>query len=380
VLEYFAADRDLLVWAVDENGARLFNLGPIEETLPLVESIHRSLSSSAALPEDAWVTLSNRLLPSKASHLWQSGLLHIAADADLRRLPFELLRIPGDANRMLIEAVSLSYLPSTSALGLKPDPVQNHQLEVAGFANPQLESDSGLPDSLRERLVRRFQLEPLPGAESELRSLEKWLPQPQRLLTGPEATEQAYRSAISYSPRIAHIATHSVIDDQLGLGTAIVLSPDGTDDGLLFPREIAQQNGAVGLSVLAACRTAADPGRNLDALDTLTGAFLAGGSSAVLATLWDVGDESAAIFLDQFYYRIGRGSSAADALRETKLAMMADVRWESPALWAGYVLVGDAQPITPSYWAVSTSTRFVVVAATLVVILVLGNYWRRRRD
>ena len=380
VLEYFVTERNLLAWAIDGDGARLFDLGPPEKTLSLVESIYRSLSSNREPSHQLLVDLSNRLLPKEASNLWDVPLLYVAADAELRRFPFDLLPIPGDTDRKLIEAVPLSYLPSASALGIVSASVPDSDLEVAGFANPLLEPDNDAIESLRDRLVRQFQLKPLPGSESELESLDRWLPQPQWLLRGPEATEQAFRSAMRQSPRIVHIATHSIIDDRHGLGTAIVLSPDDRDDGLLFPHELAELDGSVGLSVLAACRTAVDHDRSVSTLDTLSGALLAGGSSAVVATLWDVGDEVTAVFMDQFYYRLGLGASASDALRGTKLALMADPRWDASAIWSAYVVIGDFQGgVARGRESVDLRLLLTGLALIVLVIVLTGHRHRRRR-
>ncbi len=375
LLEYFVAERKILVWAIDVDGARLFDLGPPEKTLSLVDSLYRSLSSNQEPSEQLIVELSNRLLPREASNLWDARQLFVAADAELRRLPFELLRIPPNLDQRLIEAVPLSYLPSASALGIVAGSDPDSELKVAGFANPQLESDNGATESIRDRLVRQFELKPLPGSESELESLDRWLPQPQWLVSGGAATEQAFRMALSQSPRVIHIATHSIIDDRQGLGTAIVLSPDDSDDGLLFPRELAELEGSAGLSVLAACRTAVDHDRRVSTLDTLTGALLAGGSSAVVATLWDVGDELTAVFMDQFYYRLGRGAAASDALRGTKLALMADPRWNKSAIWSAYVVIGD---LRGGAARTRESADLGVLLTGLALIVLIAVLWRHR--
>ncbi len=94
-------------------------------------------------------------------------------------------------------------------------------------------------------------------------------------------------------------------------GASIRLRAAGADDGRLTPPEIAATGAATRLSVLAACRTALvsprDEGRTLA---SLTGSFLAAGSPAVVATLWDVGDEATAAFMPQLYAQLARGARA----------------------------------------------------------------------
>ena len=64
----------------------------------------------------------------------------------------------------------------------------------------------------------------------------------------------------------------------------------------------------------------------------------------MVATLWDVGDAATAAFMEQLYWELGRGLAPAEALREAKRRLRADPRWNRPALWAGYVLIGNAPP------------------------------------
>jgi CHAT domain-containing protein len=99
--------------------------------------------------------------------------------------------------------------------------------------------------------------------------------------------------------------------------------------------------------VASACRTALGPGEDGQALASLTGAFLAAGSRSVVATLWDVGDASTAVFMQQFYWELGQSRTPAEALRAAKRHLRADPRWSRPDLWAGYVLVGNAPAVVP---------------------------------
>ncbi|HYO15006.1 MAG TPA: CHAT domain-containing protein, partial [Thermoanaerobaculia bacterium] len=190
-----------------------------------------------------------------------------------------------------------------------------------------------------------------------------------RLFTGGNSTEQAFRKAMASGARVVHFATHTVVDEGLGGGAAILLSSAGEDDGLLRPREIAELHGRTGLAVLAACRTAlGSGGEDGRALASLTGSFLAGGSSAVVATLWDVGDTATAAFMEQLYAQLAKGLPPDEALRRAKLRVRADPRWKRPTLWAGYVLVGDAEPVAPrrGVWAAGWALGGLGMAVALL--------------
>jgi CHAT domain-containing protein len=180
---------------------------------------------------------------------------------------------------------------------------------------------------------------------------------------------------------VIHLVTLSVVDERPGRGAAVLLTAAGDDDGLLQPAEIARLRLDARLTVLAACRTALAPAGDAGgggALTSLTGAFLAAGSEAVVATLWDVGDAATAVFMDQLYARLGRGVPPARALAETKRALRADPRWNRPSLWSGYVLVGRAGgPVAvgrPAGW------RWAAALALAVALALVAGWLTRTRS
>jgi CHAT domain-containing protein len=246
-------------------------------------------------------------------------------------------------------------------------------VRLLGFADPLLTAPGETAATPRGLLVQRFGLAPLPAARSELRSVERLLGGRAALFTGGQATERAFREAVGRGARVVHLATHAVIDERPGRGAAILLSPAGDEDGLLSPEEIAGLDDRSDLTVLAACRTALGAGENGQALASLTGAFLAAGSRAVVATLWDVGDSASAAFMAQLYWELSRGLPPAEALAAAKRNLRADPRWRRPALWAGYVLIGDAPPVVPRRpWWIWTG------GAALLALAALGAWgWRR---
>jgi CHAT domain-containing protein len=243
-------------------------------------------------------------------------------------------------------------------------------------------SGAAAPRTPRDLLRERFGLAPLPAAAGELAAVAQELGGRRRVWTGAAATERAFRQAVASGARVVHLATHTVIDERPGRGAAILLTPEGEDDGLLAPDEIARLADRADLTVLAACRTAlgGETGNTSSAADSgalasLTGAFLAAGSRGVVATLWDVDDAATAAFMVQLYDRLGSGDPPALALRRAKLRLRADPRWNQPSLWAGYVLVGEPPPVAPRRWGwlwVSGLALGIAAAAAFVLL-------RRRR-
>jgi len=404
VVEYFAGEDVLYRWEIDPAGSRLAELGPLAPPAAAATRVHGALARGEPVSAVDLEALGALLLGGLAALEGGSGggerPLRIAPDGRLHYLPFELLSAGG---RPLLERATVSYLPSASALGWLEARRRRDGAPPAwgavGFGAPELAgteggaageavagsagSDAGagagsaVEPSPAALLVTRFALGPLPAAAAELELATAALPGPHWIRLGRDATEAAFREAVAAGAGVVHLATHTVIDERPGRGAAILLSPDGADDGLLRSEEVAALPYDARLTVLASCRSALDPGEDARALSALTGAFVAAGSDSVVATLWEVGDAATAAFMEQFYFELARGREPAAALALAKRRLAADPRWAEPSLWAGYVLVGEALPPAPRR-GVPAAVR-LVPAALVAAAAVLVAVRRRRR-
>lgn len=366
LLEYFLGEKNLFLWIVREDGVRMADLGPYGPILADVAAVHDALSRRRE-PDPARLARLSKTLLEPAEEIREREA-RIAPDGALRYLPFELLGSPA-----LVDRTAVSYLPSGSALGwLRSLSGINPVNTLIALGAPEIPEGSaaGL-------LAARYSLPPLPSAEREIRRISEILPGRHDLYTGRNASEDDLRRAMVSGSRIVHLAAHTVIDERPGRGAAILLAPGAANDGLLYPEEIAAFPYTADLTVLAACRTALSPGAEEgDALSGLTGAFLAAGSSGVLATLWEVEDSATAAFMEQFYYEIGKGSRPAEALSRTKRRFRQDPRWSRPDLWAGFVLTGEVPRV-----AYHNRLRYAIGALVLAAIALTPVFldWRQAR-
>lgn len=378
VLEYFQGDADLFLWVLRDGGVEMANLGPVGPVFARVREIRSALAAGRVPPRELVGELS-RILLEPAAPLADGTRLRVAPDGHLHYLPFEILAA-GPPGEPLVDRLTVSYLPSLSTLDLirgRRDAGRRDggspPLRLAGFANPELPADPEEPRAPASLVVARYGLAPLPAAERELAAASRILGGDQDLRTGPEATEEAFRRAAARGSRVLHLAAHTVLDERSGQGGVIVLAAGDGDDGLVYPAEISGLDYRAELTVLASCRSALGGLEDGRALASLSGSLLAAGSSAVVATLWDVDDAAAAAFMEQLYHQLRRGRPPDEALRRAKLRLRADPDWNRPDLWAAYVLIGDgsvpvARPPVPLWTAVA------VIALLLAALL-----WRRRR-
>lgn len=375
LLEYFLGEDRLYRWTIRRSGLQMTDVGPKGPILDGIVRVHRALAKGSE-PDAAAVGLLSRSLLADAGPIPEGRRLRIAPDGLLHYLPFEILEHPEAPGVPLVDRVAVSYLPSASMnRGQREEggaPLRA-SLRLAGFGAPR-------PSRSFDRLaLPRIEPVPLPAARRELETIGTLLGGRNEVFTGERATERAFRDSFGRGARVLHFATHTVVDERRGGGAAILLTAEGEDDGLLHPREIAALEGRAELAVLAACRTAlsAEGEENGGALVSLTGSFLAAGSPAVVATLWEVGDATTAVFMEQLYAGLGRGLPPDEALRQAKLRLRADPRWNHPALWSGYVLVGEGAPVAPGrrWWIWGAVVALLLGLAGIVA----DRVTRRRR-
>jgi len=96
--------------------------------------------------------------------------------------------------------------------------------------------------------------------------------------------------------------------------------------------------------VLSACQTNLGDLSEGDELLGLTRAFFFAGTPTVVASLWNVEDESTALLMERFYTHLRGGMGKAEALRQTQLEVRE--QYPNPYYWAGFVLTGDPGEVT----------------------------------
>ncbi len=375
LIEYFLAEDKLYRWVMAGTSQEQFLAleGDVRELERAVNRLYRQLAAGEQADAMTVAQVSDQLLREMPLSLQQQRALDIAPDAFLYRVPFDLLRT--DDGAPLVDQLSVAMLPSTSLLTVAPSPVRPVSA-WAGFANPTTDGLGSLSPLASQRLP--VALDALPAASDELDRATRWIKGDTARYRGDEATEQSVLKALSGGVAIVHLATHAILDERVGGTAAVVLTPTTEDDGLLRPDEIASLPIRTDLAVLSACRTAADLASEPRALESLTGAFLAGGANAVVATLWDVEDTVSAAFMDQFYYQLSRGESAGDALRLAKLTLRGTAGWSHPTHWAAYVLVGQADLYPLGRRSPATLMFTLVISAAAFAALWLLLALRRR--
>jgi CHAT domain-containing protein len=235
------------------------------------------------------------------------GVLHF--------LPFAAL---WDGERYVGDAYALSYSPSATILKFARE-------KKARAMGPVLAA--GAPDA-----SLRF-------AAKEVRAVAR--------LYGTDALLGSAASEGSVVARAAqagilHLAAHAKLNPDNPLFTRVELAPDEGHDGNLEMHEVFGLDlTKTGLVVLSACSTQKGRLTAGDEIEGLTRAFLYAGTPAVVSSLWNVDDESTALFMERFYTHLRKGKGRAEALRRAQLETRR--KFPHPYHWAAFVLTGDGR-------------------------------------
>lgn len=128
---------------------------------------------------------------------------------------------------------------------------------------------------------------------------------------------------------VLHLATHSGIDAR---GPWIQFA-----DGRLSTEALLEQRVAPRLAVVASCASAS---RAQHALwNSITGAFLANGTTWVVSTMWSIDDRKARRFIQDFY---GNGGVVDPGMALAKAQRDAIKRGVGVDEWAPYIVYGPA--------------------------------------
>ncbi len=352
LVQYVAGEERLMIWLVtrDRTLTATSDVGAnaLRDKVAAYLEALRSRAPLEKLNRQA-SDLYRLLIAPIGERLDRNLTLCVAPDGALRDLPFAALVSP-ESKRYLIEDFTLVVNPSASVFarsiesalrkpksGLEP---------FLGFGNPRFDQD-------------RFpRLQALPASEQELERVESLYPR-RLILNRRQATESALVKRIG-EYEIVHLATHAVSGKESSMLSAIVLAeeprlatktpkekvPEGiVFDGALQAREVySLKPERTRLVVLSSCRSGLGDERRNEALGGLAQAFLVAGVPAVVASLWDIDDDSAAALMEKFHvaHRVKK-LAFGQALRQAQLSFLqtSPVKRRHPFFWATFIVTGN---------------------------------------
>jgi len=318
LLEYLVTEQETVVWVVDRTRVKAVRL-PVPRSTLVTEV--RALRNAIAEPSSIDAvqrhagSLHERLVAPARPHIRHDRVLIVPHDV-LHYLPFAALRTP--EGRWLVEDYTLATVPSASVLKYLGAKGKDASARALVVGNPDVGPGLNLPWAEREAQAVGEQY---PGATVLLRR---------------DATESAAK-ALSGTAGLLHFAMHGVLNERDPLSSALLLTPDGQEDGRLEVREIFRLDLNARLVVLSACETGLGKLSKGDELVGLQRAFLYAGTPAVITTLWKVEDRATYELMREFHSQL-KGQGPAHALRQAQRTTMRD--YPHPFFWAAFGLTG----------------------------------------
>jgi CHAT domain-containing protein len=324
LVEYFRVGEEIQAWVLTRDRLQQMPVAAFSRTRDLMRFLQFQMAKFQLGPQYV-ARFAAALQEAVESHLqelyqeliepirpWLRGEhLIFAPYGLLHHLPFHALM--DTRRRHLIDDFTTSYTPSASVFAL---------------------CAARLPSPMHDALVFGSPDRAAPRIEEEARAVAATLPGA-RLLLGDEASLQAFRQQAP-SCRFLHIAAHGWMRRDNPIFSSIRL---GDADLQLF--DFQSMSIQADLVTLSGCSTGANVLAGADELLGLTRGVLAAGARTLLASLWDVQDQSTSAFMKVFYRCLTEFPDNLPCAAAARSAML-EVReqFPHPYHWAAFVVAG----------------------------------------
>ena len=252
----------------------------------------------------------------------QITTLIIVPDGVLRTIPFAALH---DGKQFLIAQYAIATLPSLTLAAPATNPQAKVKILISGLSQPV----QGYPQ--------------LANVVEETHDIQDLYQENASLLLDQEFTVDHLAQALRNTPySILHIASHGQFDSDPQKTFLLTYDSKLTVNQLeRFIQLNERRQQPVELLTLSACQTAV--GDEQAALG-LAGIALKAGARSALATLWLIDDKATALLIGEFYRQLHQHQqSKAQALQQAQQLLLQDSRYQHPALWAPFLLIGHWQ-------------------------------------
>lgn len=330
LLSYWLGPRRSFLWAVTPGKWEAFVLPPRNEIAGLVEAYSNlilNLEDTRGVAHPLGRRLYDLLVAPAAKLIPSGSNVILVPDGPLYGLNFETLLTAGEQPKYWIEDVNIALAPSFAVLLARgPKPAPKSLLLIGDPVSPAGEFPA------------------LPDAETEIQSIRSDFPaRRSKVITGSDAYPRAYQESGPGRFALIHFSAHAVASPENPLDSAVVLS---RKNGFykLYARDVAAVPLRAELVTVSACRSAGARLYSGEGLVGFSWAFLQAGARNVIAGLWDVNDRSTALLMSRLYRGISQGTPPAAALREAKLAFLAEPTYRRPYHWAPFELFTRSAP------------------------------------
>lgn len=346
LLQYAALDDGLYIFAVTRRDLKIFQPTVSKADLQkqvriyraaisrdLIRTVAGQTAASIDAPSplfEATQKLSQWLIEPVKSEIAEAKIVAIVPSGELFYLPFHALgNYEAGKWRFLIEQVPVAYLAAGDVLSVATGRDEANQGQGILALGDPVGAD-------------------LPAARQEVEAIARLFPN-SRASIGAQASKASILAGGGSDKRILHLAAHGFLDSARPDQSFIQLSPSPgvanqpADDGKLRLGEIRGLDlSRVDLVTLSACQTALGQGTpDGSEISSLAAGFSGAGTLSVVASLWNVEDQSTGHLMESFYGALADGEAKGIALQKAQIALLRNPKTRHPLFWAPFELLGD---------------------------------------
>ncbi len=383
VIEYFVGEKNIYVFSLTAQDVFVDIVKREEKLFHSISEIRTFLSQPPSNDDEenfenyvnaacyVYQEILEQNIPEKINHLV------IVADDRLGQLPFEVLltELPASEQlsfspnhlQYLLEEFEISYSYSASLFrdnfSIPSKKMANVFLGVApSFDNPRESA---------QRLCDEQNLYNLNCNQTEVAAIKSQFKG--NVLVGPEATKSSFiQQADQY--QILHLATHACLDDQNPEFSKIYFTDDYISNNELYNLQLNSD-----LVVLSACDTGAGQLAKGEGVMSLARGFIHAGCPSIVMSLWSVDDCATSKVMDHFYTNLNQQVTKSKAIQQAKLDYLSQAKKaeQHPFFWAGFVQIGNYQPIESTTMSFSTVAKSAI-ALSFIVLLSIFFFYRKK--
>lgn len=337
IVEYSLLKDRLAIWVISSGGQRTADLridvsrlnAAIRELTAVDKTPGPAETKRAELAKELYELLIDPIFP----HLDPTKNLVIVPDKTLYFVPFaSLLNKDG---RYLIERFTLSYSPSSTIF------ISNNSRRVTADAHSEKLLAVGNPAFDRRQYPRLAELD---SAEEEARQIASMAGN-STILTGAAATKEKFLLELPQASAV-HFAGHFVSNPATPDLAKMIFAARDFDSDLRMSEIAGRKLPRLRLVVLSACETGIDNVLEGEGSISASRAFLAAGTSTVVASQWKVDSDATENLMVAFHRnRLKTDMNLAEALRQAQLEMINNPngKFTAPYYWAAFYVIGGLE-------------------------------------
>jgi CHAT domain-containing protein len=175
---------------------------------------------------------------------------------------------------------------------------------------------------------------------------------------------------------ILHVSTHGLADDVRPLESMLVFHQKQiVSDSNLHLYELFNLKLNAYLVVLSACNTGYGAINDGEGIMSLSSGFSYAGVSAIVASLWQVNDQSTSQIMKDFYKHLFNKEIKPAALQMAQVDYLSvgDPILSHPYFWASFFIVGNTNPLPSFNYGLFFICLFIIIGLVTTLIIVFKN-------